>query len=169
MAAEAGDGIERRPGRRQGMGLPVVDHLQAMLDMAQIAICRDHRLAQSPALTRPRRHQRADRFAGRGIAQFGMAAAPDQLLGLGEEFDLANAAAAELDVVAADRDLAMALHRVDLALDRMNVLDGGEVEVPAPDERASDASGIPRRTRGSPATARALIIAARSQFWPMPS
>ena len=33
-------------------------------------------------------------------AQAGMAPAQDQLLGLGEEFDLADAAAAQLDIVA---------------------------------------------------------------------
>ena len=97
-----------------------------------------------------------------------MTAAPDQLLGLGEEFDLADAAAAELDVVAADGDVAMALDRVDLALDRVDVLDGGEVEVTAPDERAQSFRNSAPDSR-SPATARALIMAARSQFWPMPS
>ena len=64
-----------------------------------------------------------------------MAAAGDQLLGLREKFDLADAAAAELDVVAVDRDLAVALVGVDLPLHGVHVGDGGEVEILAPDER----------------------------------
>ena len=48
-----------------------------------------------------------------------MAAAGDQLLGLHEEFDLADAAAAELDVVALDRDLVVAAVGVDLPLHRL--------------------------------------------------
>ena len=74
--------------------------------------------------------QSVERGAG---AEVGVAAAPDQLLGLGEELDLADATAADLDVVARDRDVAKALDRMDLAFDRMDVLDRGEVEMIAPD------------------------------------
>src|SRR4029453_11100217 len=77
-----------------------------------------------------------DRGARPAQAQIRTAAAPDQLLGLGEELDLADAAAPDLDVMAADRDLAMAFDGVDLALDRMDVLNGGEIEMLAPDEWA---------------------------------
>ena len=63
-----------------------------------------------------------------------IAAAGDQLLGLREELDLADAAAAELDVVALDRDLAVPAIGVDLPLHRVHVGDGGEVEIFAPDE-----------------------------------
>ncbi len=66
-------------------------------------------------------------------AQFRLASAGDQLLGLDEELDLANAAAAELDVVAGDRDHGMAAMVVDLALDRMDVGDRREIQVFAPD------------------------------------
>ena len=51
-----------------------------------------------------------------------------------EEFDLADATAPELDVVPGDGDLAAAAMGVDLALDRADVLDGGKVEMAAPDE-----------------------------------
>ena len=64
-----------------------------------------------------------------------MAAAGDQLLGLREELDLANAAAAELDVVAFDRDVGVAAIGVDLALERLDVGDRREVEILPPDER----------------------------------
>ena len=67
-------------------------------------------------------------------AQLRMAAAGDQLLRLHEELDLADAAAAELDVVALDRDLAVAAIGVDLPLHRVHVGDRGEVEIFAPDE-----------------------------------
>lgn len=47
----------------------------------------------------------------------GIAPAPDQLLGLGEELDLADAAAAELEIMAGDRDVGAALGGMDLSLD----------------------------------------------------
>ena len=63
-----------------------------------------------------------------------MPAAGDQLLRLREELDVANAAAAELDVVAGDGDLAVALMRMHAPLHGVNVGDGGEVEIFPPDE-----------------------------------
>src|SRR5579864_5874926 len=64
-----------------------------------------------------------------------MPAAGNELLGLRKELDLADAATAELDVVAFDRDRAMAAVGMDLLLHRMNVGDGGVVEIFAPYER----------------------------------
>ena len=141
------------------------DHLQAVLDRAQeqvggFEIAR--RLGADPAALGERREHR-QRLAA---AQRRIAAAGDQLLRLHEELDLADAAAAELDVVALDRDLVVAAVGVDLPLHRMHVGDRGEVEILAPDERRDLASGRPRRAAISPAHGRALIIAARSQFWP---
>ena len=95
-----------------------------------------------------------------------MAAAGDQLLGLGEELDVADAAAAELDVVPLDRDGAVALIGMHPPLHRVDVGDRREVEIFAPDEgrRAGRRNSSPDAT--SPAAMRALISAARSQFWP---
>src|SRR5688500_7420049 len=62
-----------------------------------------------------------------------VAAAGDQLLGLDEKFDLTNAAPAELDVVAGDGDCLMTTKIMDLPLDRMDVGDGGVVEIFSPD------------------------------------
>ena len=62
------------------------------------------------------------------------AAAEDQLLRLDEKLDLADAAASELDVMAGDRDLGMALHGVDLPLHRVDVGNRGVIEIFAPDE-----------------------------------
>src|SRR5580692_12845004 len=64
-----------------------------------------------------------------------MAAAGDELFGLHEELDLADAAATKLDIVALDRDLAMAAIGLDPALHLMDMGDGREVEIFAPDER----------------------------------
>ena len=142
----------------------VVDHLQAMLDPAQEAIGLDQ-LVAPPRRDMAGRRQRAQRRAGAAQAERGIAAAEDELLGLGEELDLADAAAAELDVVAQHLDRAAAAMGVDLALDRMDVLDGREVEMLAPDKgRRSARKASP--TARLPATGCALIMAARSQFWP---
>src|SRR5262249_53938228 len=79
--------------------------------------------------------QRRQRRQGLASSQLRMPAAGDELLGLHEELDLANAAAAELDVVALDRDVGMAPVGVDLALQRLDLGDRGEVEILSPDER----------------------------------
>ena len=109
--------------------------------------------------------QRGEHVERARAAQRRTPAAEDELLRLDEELDLADAAAAELHVVPGDRDLAVAAHRMDLALHRVDVGDRRIVEILAPDERRESA-----RKRApsavSPATGRALISAARSQFWP---
>ena len=61
-----------------------------------------------PASIQPPSASAASMSSVPAAAQLGIAAAGDQLLGLDEELDLADAAAAELDVVAGDRDLAVA-------------------------------------------------------------
>ena len=119
--------------RWQRLRLLVGDHLQAMLDRAQDAVGVRQvalHLGLDPAAL-GELHERRERLRH---AQVGLAASGDQLLRLGEELDLADAAAPELDVVARDRDLAEALEGVDLPLHGVNVGDGGEVEVLAPDE-----------------------------------
>ena len=62
------------------------------------------------------------------------AAAEDQLLGLDEEFDLADAAAPEFDSWPATAISAWPRIGVDLALHRVNVGDGRVIEIFAPDE-----------------------------------
>src|SRR6266540_6354935 len=64
-----------------------------------------------------------------------MPPAGDELLGLHEELDLADAAAAELDVVTLDRDRAVAPIGVDLPLHGVDVGNRGEVQVLSPNER----------------------------------
>ena len=133
VAEEDGERAQLRRIVGQRVGLLVVDHLQPVLDPAQEPVGssdvgRDLGADLAGAGQRRQRRNGAVRPHRRD------APAPDQLLRLDEELDLADAAAAELDVVAAQRDAAAAAMRVDLPLDRMDVLDGGEVEVLAPDE-----------------------------------
>ena len=117
-----------RSFRRQSLRLAVVHHLQSMLNATQKTICRDERLRRAfadPAGT----GEGVEGTAGIGGSQLRDPTAPDQLLCLGEELDLANAAAPEFDVVASDRNRPMALMGVDLALDRMDVADRGEIQI----------------------------------------
>ena len=132
-AEEAREAFDALALGRQRLRLLVVDHLQPVLDRAQEAIGRLHvvaRVVVDPAVL-GQLVERGERVA---VAQMRIAAAGDQLLGLREELDLADAAAAELDVVALDRDLAVAAIGVDLPLHRVHVGDRGEVEIFAPDE-----------------------------------
>ena len=75
------------------------------------------------------------RFQRRPHPQFGMPAAGDQLLGLGEKLDLADAAAPDLDVVALDRDLALAAIGLHLPLHVVHVGKRGKIQMLAPDKR----------------------------------
>ena len=98
------------------------------------------------------------------------AAAEDELLGLDEELDLADAAAAELEVVARHRHQLVAARGVNLPLHRMDVGDGGVIEILAPDERrelgekaraeVEIAGGRPRldHRRAFPVLAERLVI-----------
>ena len=78
-----------------------------------------------------------------GLAQVGIAPAPDELQRLRQEFDLANAALAELHVVAGDARQRVArasasappLCSIDPPLHGVDVGDRGEVQAAAPDER----------------------------------
>ena len=56
------------------------------------------------------------------------------MLGLRKELDLANTAAAKLDVVSLNRDLAMAPIGVDLPFHFMHVTDGRVIEVLSPNK-----------------------------------
>ena len=88
--------------------------------------------------------QDLQRVQRRTHPQLRMAAAGNQLLGLREELDLADAAAAELDVVAFDRDLALAAIGLHLPLHVVDVGDRREIEMLAPDERRKLRRSAPR-------------------------
>ena len=115
------------------MGLLVIQHLNAVLQRAQAFVSfgqlsadiRRHmtRVAQSL-----KRIDRAARAQGR------VPPAEDQLLGLGEELDLADAAAPQLQVRPRRLQPLARLVDVDLPFDRLDVEDGGIVEAAPPDE-----------------------------------
>ena len=108
---------------RQRVGLLVRHHLQAMLDAAQKIVSRRRVRRASAASIQPPAASARSVATRAAAAQRGVAAAGDELLGLHEELDLADAAAAELDIVALDRDLAVAAIGVDLLLHRVDVGD----------------------------------------------
>ena len=116
------------------MGLRVVDHLEPVLEAAQETIVVDQ-LRRGTGIDPAGGCEAAERLAGRADTQLLQPPAPDQLLRLGEKFDLPNPPAAGLDVVPFHRDAPAAPVRVDLALNRVDVLDGCKVEVFPPNER----------------------------------
>ena len=134
VAAELGEAGQRRLLERQPLGLLVLNHLQPVLDPAQEHVRPAEivdRLGADPFVG----VKALERVEGARPAHLRTAAAEDELLGLDEELDLADAAAAELDVVSGNDDPLVAAHGVDLALHRMDVGDRSIVEILAPDER----------------------------------
>src|SRR5258708_3948653 len=81
VAEEGRDGGKAGRVFGQGVGLLVIDHLQAVLDAAQEAIGLDQLLG-SAGRNMASGGQRAERLAGGAQAQRRIAAAEDQLLGL---------------------------------------------------------------------------------------
>ena len=131
---EPRDRVERRPGG-QGMGLLVLDHLQAVLDHPQPVIG----LAQHARVVGrddPRRRQRIERGARAAHPQRGIAPAVDQLVRLGEEFDLADAPAPQLDVEPRPRFARTRVARADPRGQPADLADRPEIEAAAPHERA---------------------------------
>src|ERR1700737_1295824 len=133
VTKEDGDPLGPGAGRREGMGLRVVDHLQAVLEAAQKAVIVDQ-FSRGRRIDAAGTRETAQCLASRPNLQLAAPSAPDQLLGLGEEFDLPDTAPTGFDIVAFDRDSPAAAMRIDLTLDRVDVLDRREVEVLSPDE-----------------------------------
>ena len=130
---KARETLKLRALGRQRLRLLVVDHLQPVLDRAQETVRGFHIVARGrvdPAVVA----ELVEGGEGIAVAQRRIAPARDQLLGLRKKLDLANAAAAELDVVPFHRDLAMAAIGVDLPLHGVDVGDGGEIEIFSPHE-----------------------------------
>ena len=106
--------FQRLALRRQGVSLFVRHHLQAMLDTAEKVVSRRQIVAHrgvDPAAG----GERSQHGHGPAATQIGVASAGNELLGLDEELDLANAAATELDIVALDSDFAVAAIGVESA------------------------------------------------------
>ena len=122
IAAEFGEAREFGCIERQALRLFVGDHLQTMFDAAEKFIgLRQfrNRLRAHPAVG----VQFGEHVERARAAHARPAAAENELLRLDEEFDFANAAAAELDVMARHGHLLVAAEGVDLALHRVNVGD----------------------------------------------
>ena len=137
--ADGGEGHERgdacHAGRAVGQAvrLPVVHHLQPVLHAALEGVCRA-KVRRRAGFDMPCRDERLQRLQRAAPAQARIAAAPKKLLRLHEEFDLTDAAAAELDIVPFQAGPACAARGVDLLLDRPDVLRRSEVQMAAPDE-----------------------------------
>ncbi len=133
IAQETGEAFHRLDTVGQGMGLLVRHHLEAMFDPAQEFIGRGQLVAglESDPVAGG---QYAQRLQCRPHPQFGMPATRDQLLGLREELDFADAAAADLDVVALHRDCALSAIGLHPPLHVMDVGKCGEIQMFAPDE-----------------------------------
>ena len=97
------------------MRLLVGNHLQTVLDPAQELVCPGELVTrrEGDPVAGGEHIERGER---RPHPQLRMAAAGDQLLGLREKLDLTDAAATDLDVVAFDRDLALAAIGLHLPL-----------------------------------------------------
>ena len=117
------------------MGLLIVDHLHPVLDGAQCAVG-GGKGGRDGGIEMPGGGERGERGHGRGDLQREVAAAMDELLDLSEEFNLANAAAAALEVIAGAECLALFVMIADAQRDLANLVDRTEVERAAPDERA---------------------------------
>ncbi len=83
---------------RQRLGLAVVEILQAVFQVAQEPVCRGKFFRRRGGQQVARR-QRGQHVQRRPLAQFGIAPAADELEQLHDEFDFADAAGSELDVV----------------------------------------------------------------------
>src|SRR3546814_156984 len=99
LAVEPCDRVERRALHRQAVRLLILDHLEPVLNPPQhrIMIGQPRRDVGGDPSRLCKRRERVDR---RGCAQRRLAATVDELMHLREEFDLADAAAPALEVVA---------------------------------------------------------------------
>ena len=118
------------------MGLGVVEHLQAVLERA-VGDVVGRQIAGGAVVDPTPAGECRQGGKGLALAQAGVAAAGDELPGLGEELDLADATLAELEVVAGDDERAgEALVAADAEPHVVGVLDRRVIEVAAPDEGA---------------------------------
>ncbi len=156
---------------RQAVGLRVVQHLQAMFGFAVGAVGggqRGRAVLRDPAGG----GQTAKPGNGAAHPQRQVAPAGDQLAGLGEKLDLANAAGGQLDIAALQRQRpAQPAMFADAQAHVVGVLYGGKVQMPPPDKgrqalqevgAAGDVAGRrPRLDIGAafPGAANAFVIA----------
>ncbi len=133
LSHAGGNGSDALIAYGQAVGLLVALHLQPVLDRAQ----EDIGIGQPVALhwcQTTTAHQFVEHIQCLHDAQARLLSGEQQLMALGKELELTNAAAVELDVIAMPWVVLMPpLLQVDLALDRFHVLDGGKVAARTPD------------------------------------
>ena len=131
---ERGQAVELLVRGRQLLSLRVAHHLQPVLDLAVGAVALGQQVGSlllDPALLR----QHGEALLGSAHAQVGIAPSRNQLPRLGEELDLADAAAAQLHVVPRQADFGgQGLVLADQQPHVVRVLDRREVQMPAPHE-----------------------------------
>ena len=135
QAIKLGDIIERSRTWRQAVGLQIGNHLQAVLNRAQPVIA----FAQQVGIVstdQPGLRQRIQTGAGAAQPHRRMAAAVDQLVDLGKEFDLADAAAALLDIEPRSRPGGAGMVGTDPLGQPPDFGNRAKIEALAPDERA---------------------------------
>ena len=132
-ARKPGDAIKFFPLGRDDVGLLVSHHLQPVLDAAQEQIGA-RELARGIRRNPASLGEALERFHGPPGPELGVAAAGNELLGLGEELDVADTSPPELDVVTFHRNGAVALEGMHPPLHGVDVGDRSEVEIFAPDE-----------------------------------
>ena len=134
LAAESGDAGDTLGGCWHGVGLLIAHHLQAMFHFTVGKIkpgqLIGHRLRHP--IFGGQRLQSAQRGT---VAQGGIAPSGDELAGLGEKLDLADAALAEFHVMPLDRQppIQPAVF-ADAQAHVMGVLNGREIQMLAPDK-----------------------------------
>ena len=116
------------------MRLRVFDHLRAVLDGPEQAICVVQRIGVGFGDVRCGA-KCFDRVEGRGLANGRIPAAVNHLLDLGEELDFANPAAATLQVVAGTEPRPLREMIADAGGNLADLFDHSEVERAAPHER----------------------------------
>ncbi|MNV16234.1 hypothetical protein D3C71_1069890 [compost metagenome] len=133
-AEHEGNALQFRFGIGQHMGLFIAHHLDAMLHLTQEPVGVGQAVARF-CVDPFRLGQCGKRLLRCPHPERRHAAAGDELLRLGEELDLADAAAPEFDIMTLHRNRAMALMGVDLPLDGMNIGNRRVIEIFAEDER----------------------------------
>jgi len=133
--------IVQRLASGKGVGLPVIDHLQAVFNLPQPIISlaqRDRVFGCDPASG----GQHVERMAGPAHAQGGVSAAVDQLMGLRVEFDLADAAPPALHIEAGAGGGWALVAFTDPQGEGADFLDRAEIELAAPHEGADGGKEI---------------------------
>jgi hypothetical protein len=121
--------------------LPVVHHLQPVLDRAEqpVGVLQRSPLAPHDPTGFGKRGKGGKRCRR---AQHRLAATMDELVHLRVELDLADAAAAALQVKAGAECLAFGIMVADSARHRLKLADGAEIERTAPHERVDGVQEI---------------------------